>query len=156
MNAPRVPQDSDHEMLTAYVAERMKIGRAKEAIAEEIQQDWGMPRAQAEQSVFEAYRQISKALELERFSSSSLLPALIAGLFVALLGGGIWAVIAIGTGYELGFVAWGMGAACGGAVLLASGGHRGFGLQIAAAACSLAGIATGKFLCVLSLLSAVP
>jgi hypothetical protein len=72
-----------------------------------------------------------------------LLRATIAGGVAALIGGGVWAGIAIATGIQLGYVAWGIGLLSGFAVSKLGRGH-GTIFQVMAVLCSLAGIALGK------------
>ncbi|MFW5857270.1 MAG: hypothetical protein ACOCX4_05265, partial [Planctomycetota bacterium] len=73
--------------------------------------------------------------------------ALVFTAVAAVLGGTLWALIAIHSGYELGFIAWGIGAAAGlGAVL--SGAEKGPTLGGMAAAMALVGLLLGKILIV--------
>ena len=55
--------------------------------------------------------------------SARLLRATIAGGVAALIGGGVWAGIAIGINREIGWVAWGIGVLCGFAVSKLGRGH---------------------------------
>jgi hypothetical protein len=57
--------------------------------------------------------------------SSSLLPAIGAGLVAALVGGIVWGLIVKISDYEVGFVAWGIGFIAGTAVVLSSRGAKG-------------------------------
>ncbi len=72
-----------------------------------------------------------------------LLRATIAGGIAALIGGGVWAGLAIGTSSEIGYVAWGIGLLCGFAVSKLGRGN-GTIFQAMAAIFSLVGIAIGK------------
>ena len=72
-----------------------------------------------------------------------LIRATIAGGVAALVGGGVWAGLAIGLGVELGYVAWGIGLLCGFAVSKLGRGH-GTIFQVMAVVCSLVGIGIGK------------
>ena len=78
--------------------------------------------------------------------SSSLLPAIGAGLVAALVGGIVWGLISKFSDYEVGIVAWGIGWIAGTAVVLATGGARGPRLQVIAVVSSLVGILLGKYL----------
>jgi hypothetical protein len=71
------------------------------------------------------------------------LRATIAGGIAALIGGAVWAGIAIGIKSEIGYVAWGIGLMCGFAVSKLGRGH-GTIFQAMAAIFSLLGIAIGK------------
>lgn len=78
-----------------------------------------------------------------------LVRATIAGGIAALIGGGVWAGLAIGLSIQLGYVAWGIGLLCGFAVSKLGRGH-GTIFQIMAVGCSLVGIGIGKLAFVLS------
>ena len=78
-----------------------------------------------------------------------LLRATIAGGVAALIGGGVWAGLVIGTGVEIGWVAWGIGVLCGLSVSKLGRGH-GTIFQAMAAVFSLIGIAIGKMAFVMS------
>ena len=79
-------------------------------------------------------------------SSSSLLPALAAGLVAAIVGGIIWSLIVKVSDYEVGIVAWGIGFVAGTAVVLATRGAKGPRLQAIAVVSALVGILLGKYL----------
>jgi hypothetical protein len=79
------------------------------------------------------------------FAYSAILPALGAGLAAALVGGFLWAQIAWYTGYEIGYVAVGIGALCGLAVLKAGKQQKGRPLQILATLTGVLGILFGKY-----------
>jgi steroid 5-alpha reductase family enzyme len=79
-------------------------------------------------------------------SSSSLLPAIVAGLVAALVGGIVWGLIVKLSDYEVGFVAWGIGFLAGTAVVVASRGAKGQRLQVIAVVAALLGILLGKYL----------
>ena len=78
--------------------------------------------------------------------SSSLLPAIAAGVVAALVGGIVWGLIAKFSEYEVGIVAWGIGYIAGTAVVLATRGAKGPALQGIAIVSSLVGIVLGKYL----------
>lgn len=137
-------QEDATQKLYAFVAEQMKAGLDKGSIAEKLQEQ-GMKRTDAEEAVYAIYGQIEKAVKAERFTPANLVPGSLAGIAAALLGGGIWAAIVILTDYEVGFVAWGIGALCGFAVVLVSGGHKGVPLQTVAVLSSVIGILAGKY-----------
>lgn len=67
----------------------------------------------------------------------------VAGGASALIGGAVWAGIAIALSVELGYVAWGIGLLCGFAISKFGRGH-GVVFQIMAVVCSLVGIGIGK------------
>jgi hypothetical protein len=78
--------------------------------------------------------------------SSSLLPAVAAGLVAAIVGGVAWGLIVKLSDYEVGIVAWGIGFIVGTAVVLATRGAKGPRLQVIAVVCALIGILLGKYL----------
>jgi hypothetical protein len=69
-----------------------------------------------------------------------------AALGAAVVGAVVWMLIVIVSDYEVGIVAWGIGALAGYAVLLATNGRRGFTLQAAAIVAAVIGILIGKYL----------
>jgi hypothetical protein len=79
-------------------------------------------------------------------ASSSLLPALAAGLVAAIVGGIVWGLIVKLGNYEVGIVAWGIGFVAGTAVVLATRGGKGPRLQAVAVVSALVGILLGKYL----------
>jgi hypothetical protein len=81
----------------------------------------------------------------EQYESSALVAAVFGGLLAALVGGSIWALIAVKTDYEIGFAAWGIGALAGFAVVFFARGRKGLPLQVIAVAASLLGILLGKY-----------
>jgi hypothetical protein len=137
-------QEAALNKLYDFVIEKMKAGADKSTISQELV-DMGMNRNEATQVVETIHAQIIKGAGEEQFTNSSILPALIGGGLAAVLGGGLWAFIAIGTGYVIGFMAWGMGWLTGFAVVLFSKGKRGIPLQIISVTSSVLGIAIGKY-----------
>ncbi len=75
----------------------------------------------------------------------AILPALLGGGLAAAVGGGIWGLIVILTGYVIGYMAWGIGLLSGYAVVLFSRGGKGMPLQVMAVLSSVLGIAIGKY-----------
>ncbi|MBD0338163.1 MAG: hypothetical protein ICV67_02625 [Thermoleophilia bacterium] len=72
--------------------------------------------------------------------------AALAGLAAAVAGGVVWGLIARWSGYEVGFVAWGIGFLVATAVLVGARGGRGLRYQLAAVVLALLGILIGKYL----------
>ena len=72
--------------------------------------------------------------------------AFAAGLVAAIAGAIAWMLIVIVSDYEVGIVAWAIGALAGFAVLLATAGRRGPALQAVAVVAALIGILLGKYL----------
>ncbi|TJY42286.1 hypothetical protein E5161_09815 [Cohnella pontilimi] len=69
----------------------------------------------------------------------------IGALAAAVIGGVLWALIAVVTDYELGLVAWAIGGMSGYAVSYLSGRRTGVTHQIIAVVASLIGILLGKY-----------
>ena len=78
--------------------------------------------------------------------SSSLLPAIAAGLGAAIVGGIVWGFIVKITDYEVGILAWGIGFVAGTAVVFATRGGKGHRLQVIAVVSALVGVLLGKYL----------
>ena len=75
-----------------------------------------------------------------------LVPAALAGLVAAIVGGVIWGLIVKWTDYEIGFAAWGIGFVVGSAVVLGARGRRSLRLSALAVVLALVGILIGKYL----------
>lgn len=77
----------------------------------------------------------------------STVRALIGASVAAAIGAVVWGGIGAATGYEVGWVAWGIGLFVGlGAAIAANG--KGVGVAVVAAVMAVAGIGVGKVLCV--------
>jgi hypothetical protein len=76
--------------------------------------------------------------------SKIVLPAL-GALLAAIIGGGIWALITVLTNYELGIIAWGLGALAGYVVVYLARRQTTQVHQILAVIGSLLGIVLGKY-----------
>jgi len=75
----------------------------------------------------------------------SLGRCIIAGILSGTLGAILWGAIVYFTGYEIGWIAWGVGVLVGITIRFASGGADGGALGVAAALIALASIAGGKY-----------
>jgi hypothetical protein len=82
----------------------------------------------------------------DRSAAGVYLPALLAGIVAAVVGGVAWGLIVKWSDYEIGFAAWGIGFLTGIAVLTATRGVRGLPFQAIAVGCALLGILIGKYL----------
>ncbi|MDO7906052.1 hypothetical protein Q5741_06420 [Paenibacillus sp. JX-17] len=76
---------------------------------------------------------------------SNIILAALGALAAAVVGGILWAAIAIMTDYELGLVAWAIGGLTGYAVVLLSGKRTTAAHQLIAVVASLIGIVLGKY-----------
>ncbi len=77
--------------------------------------------------------------------ASILLAAIAGGALAAVAGGLVWGVVVGMTGWEIGYMAWGMGALAGFSILFFAKGHRGKPLQVVAVASAFLGILIGKY-----------
>jgi len=81
----------------------------------------------------------------EQAGQDRMKTAVMAGLIAAIAGGAIWAVIVVFTGYEVGWVAWGVGGLVGFAMAKATP-TRSRALGLRAAVLAAAGLLIGKWL----------
>lgn len=130
--------------LEVMITEQLGSGKNRTEVVRELVQS-GMTESEANQAVERIYFQLKKAVAEEEFSGEVLLPAMLGGLVAAGIGGAVWGAIAVWTGYEIGYVAWGVGLLCGLGVVMMSQGKRGILLQIIAVVTSVLGIAIGKY-----------
>lgn len=84
-------------------------------------------------------------MESNQVQSNHMGMAIVGALLAALIGGIVWAAIAIITKYELGFIAWGIGGLAGYAVVLFAKEHVDRTHQVIAVIASLLGILLGKY-----------
>src|SRR5438094_255504 len=70
---------------------------------------------------------------------------LISGIIGGVIGAAAWGAVAYFTGYEIGWLAWGVGVLVGMAVRVAAGGESGAGLGVLACMIALGSIAGGKY-----------
>ena len=132
------------QQLTAFVVAEMQAGSDKATIAQKLI-DQGIDRGEAEQFTGAVYDEVAGMVAKEQFSPAAIGPGLVGGIIAALLGGGVWAGIAIFAEYEIGIIAWGIGGLCGYGVVMAAGGRKGLPLQVIAVLTGVFGIAAGKF-----------
>jgi hypothetical protein len=81
----------------------------------------------------------------EQPQAANLPLAAILGAVGALVGAGIWAVVAMLANAEVGYIAWGIGALAGFGVVLGARPSRGQPYQVTAVVCALVGLAVGKY-----------
>jgi hypothetical protein len=146
-SSPPEASDKDHqaaEKVVNFIVAEMRDGHTRSEIINKIVEQ-GIDKAIADEMVGSIYPIIVQRVMRESYTSAALIPALIAGTMSAIIGGMLWGKIAIKTGYEIGFVAWGIGVVCGYAVVKATQGKKGLPLQMIAAIASLIGILIGKY-----------
>ncbi len=93
-------------------------------------------------------RDIARAHREEKAGPERLLPGIIGGAAGALVGGGVWAAIAISTRLEVGYIAVLVGFLAGYGVVLGAGRKKGWHLQAAAVICALVGLIVGRYVTV--------
>jgi len=133
-------RESQAKALQKFVVEQMNLGAHKLNICQQLVQ-MGVDNNEAGELV----DIISETADEERMSYGSILPALVGGVIAALVGGVLWGKIVIITGYEIGFMACGIGLLSGLAVVLFARGKRGVPLQVFAVLSSVLGIIMGKY-----------
>lgn len=74
-----------------------------------------------------------------------MIGALIGGVIGAIIGGGVWIAIGFYSGYEIGWLAWGIGALVGVGVHMGGKGKLGMPTAVLAAALAAAAVAGGKY-----------
>lgn len=127
------------EKLYTFVIEQMKAGSDKSIISRKLV-EMGIDAADATRLVETIHAQVVETTKEEQFTVSSLVPAMVGGGLAAIVGGAIWGLIVIATGYVIGYMAWGIGLICGFAVVLFSKGKKGVPLQVIAVLTSVLGI----------------
>lgn len=93
-------------------------------------------------------RDIARAHREEKAGPARLIPGFIGGAAGALVGGGVWAAIAILRRREVGSIAILVGFLAGLGVVLGAGRKKGWHLQAAAVICTLAGLIAGRYVTV--------
>lgn len=136
-------QEEARKKLTAFVIDQMKKGASKEAIVAKITEA-GIESSQAAALVNAIEIQAQAASEEEELSAGSIVGALAGGLVAAVGGGIAWGLIVKATGYEIGYMATGIGLLTGFAVVFFSG-KKGQVLQLIAVLSALIGIGMGKY-----------
>jgi hypothetical protein len=147
---PREPNEARETRETndedvALVAEQVRAGTNQESIVAMLE-DRGVERMQARALVDTIYPQLARVAERERYTGSALGPGIAGGLVTAIVGGFLWGLIVILSGYEIGIAAWGIGFLAGFGVVRFAGGAKGTPLQIVAVLSSLLGIVIGKYI----------
>jgi hypothetical protein len=147
---PREPNEARETRETndedvAFVAEQVRAGTDQESIVAMLE-DRGVERMQARALADTVYPQLARVAERERYTGSALGPGIAGGLVAAIVGGFLWGLIVILSGYEIGIAAWGIGFLAGFGVVRFAGGAKGTPLQIVAVLSSLLGIVIGKYI----------
>lgn len=141
--AERVQQDAARK-LVEFVLQRIRAGADKAAIAREVEQ-MGMEHAESVRFVDAVHTEAVQTAVKERPTAGAVLAGLIGGVLAAVIGGVVWGFIATRTGYEIGYVAWGVGMLSGLAVVIFARGRKGLVMQAVAVLSGLMGITVGKY-----------
>ncbi|UCF20874.1 MAG: hypothetical protein JSU87_05565 [Gemmatimonadota bacterium] len=143
-NQPSTGQEA-FERLSSYVLDQLQAGADRESVKAKLVAG-GLRRDTAGEVIERVCERAARALDAERFTGSTILPALLGGIAAAALGGFTWGLIVRFTGYAIGWVAWGIGLLAGFAVLIMAKGRKGVPLQLVAVTSAVLGIAVGKYL----------
>lgn len=133
------------QQFAQFVVAEMKAGSDRADIVQKLTAS-GVEATTANELVAGVYDPIAEKVRKEQLTPAALVPALIGGAVAAVVCGGVWGAIVIYTGYEIGYVAWGLGILAGTSVVWLSGGRRGLPLQLIAVGASVVGVLIGKYL----------
>lgn len=136
--------EADAQHLYSFIAQQMQAGVDKSTISQKLEET-GIDKDDAKKITETVTRQITVLVDKEQITPVSLGLASIGGVIAALVGGAIWGGLIIVTGYEIGYVAWGIGVLSGYAVALSAMGSRGVPIQVIALISSVFGILIGKY-----------
>jgi hypothetical protein len=142
-NQPKSAEDALHKIKT-FILKQIEEGADKETIKVRLMAS-GVREEVAVELIEQAHAQAPPAPVDEEFKASSLVPAMIGGGLAAVAGGLIWGLIAVTTGYEIGWIAWGVGVLAGTGVVMFAGGRKGLPLQLIAVASAVLGVLIGKY-----------
>ena len=95
------------EKISAFVVGQIKAGTDKQIISEKLV-EMGVDADHAGELVEELHSQALRTAEEETPTFDSLWRGAVGGGVAAIVGGVVWGLIIIFTGYELGIVAWGV------------------------------------------------
>lgn len=132
------------EEFEVMIMEQLGSGKNRTEVVRELVQS-GMTESEVTQTVERVFSQLQKTAGEEEYSGDALVPGILGGLLAAVIGGAIWAGIAIWSGREIGYVAWGVGLLCGLGVVMFTQGQKALPLQIVAVVTSVLGIVIGKY-----------
>ncbi|MBI5433776.1 MAG: hypothetical protein HZA52_13170 [Planctomycetes bacterium] len=96
----------------------------------------------------DCFAKLEKGVLADLPKPTHVLGAWAIGALGALIGGAVWALVAIAFDLELGYLAIGVGMLAGYGVFLGAGKKRGRSLQFVAVGCAVLGLVLGKYLIV--------
>ncbi|UCC71566.1 MAG: hypothetical protein JSV86_14410 [Gemmatimonadota bacterium] len=132
------------QRMTSFIIDQIKTGADRETIRVRLMAS-GVREEVANEMVEQVFSQTTEIAEVEECTGGSLLPAIVGGGLAAVAGGLIWGLIAVTTGYEIGWIAWGVGLLAGWGVLMFARGRKGLPLQLVAVTSAALGIFIGKY-----------
>lgn len=133
------------EKLIAYTLQQIQAGADRAMISQNLV-SMGAKQEDIDPFLDSLYEKIRVAAEARQFSGPACLGGLLGGIGASIISGILWGLLAVKSGYEVGYAAWGIGLLTGFAVLIFSGGRRGLPLQMVSAGCSFIGVALGKYM----------
>ncbi|MDX1599907.1 MAG: hypothetical protein R3191_00175 [Anaerolineales bacterium] len=139
--------------LVGHIVEEMRRGSSDDEVTDQLT-EMGVDRAQARTIVHEVRKRVQEAAEQEVLTPGSVAKAFIGAGIAVIVGGVVWGLIVLATGYEIGFMAVGIGILAGLSVNLISG-KRGRPLQVIAVLAAVGGIVIGKYFTFFSILKDV-
>lgn len=127
------------------VLKNIKAGLDKSVTIQQLIEA-GIEKKDVSNVIEEIYNDIMTRAKEEMFEINILFQTLMGGILAALIGGTVWGLVVSLTGYEIGYMATGIGALSGISIVLFAGGKKGMPLQIIAVISSLLGIIIGKYI----------
>jgi len=141
---PKSTEDTLDRIRT-FILKRMREGADRETIKLKLTER-GTREEIADELVEREFAQAAQlAADVPPVTPGSLFPAIVGGGLAAAAGGIIWGLIAVTTGYEIGWIAWGVGLLAGTGVVMFAGGRKGLPLQLVAVFAAALGILIGKY-----------
>lgn len=128
-----------------FVTPTLQAGVDKPTIAQRLE-DMGIHKTKAPRLIGQIIGQVKACTKGEQVTLGSLILVLVGGLLASLEGGLLWAGLIIVTGYEFGYVAWGLGILSGYSIVLLANGNKGIPFQVISVTFSILGIFIGKYI----------
>lgn len=145
MKKPELSHEQIIQKLNVFIIKALENGEPQSGIVEKLVK-MELKKEDAEKLVNSIYIALQEKIKRETLTGEAYAPAVLGGIIAAVLGGIIWSFIVKKTGYEIGYVALGIGFLSGITVVTLTKGQKGMPLQIIAVVSSLLGIIIGKYL----------
>ena len=133
------------EAITNYVIAKLNEGKSTEEVVNDFAADFNLSIEDARSALAPLIVQLRENASGETVTAPKLIGAAVGGMLAAGLSGWVWAKIAIATGYEVGYIALGVGFVVGMAIAIIGGGIRGPLPQLIGVVCACTGILLGKW-----------